>query len=138
MHEAVRIAAQLADEFRLTAAELDRSEEFPRANYARMREAGYLRAAVPEELGGLGAGLADLARAQQALALAILCKEAVTGHAGAVVEKAMQIAGGRSYFKRSPLERLGRDMRVARYHPLAAPVSFQMVGERLREQVPTD
>lgn len=135
MHEAVRIAAQLADEFRLTAAELDRSEEFPRANYARMREAGYLRAAVPEELGGLGAGLA---RAQQALALAILCKEAVTGHAGAVVEKAMQIAGGRSYFKRSPLERLGRDMRVARYHSLAAPVSFQMVGERLQEQVPTD
>ncbi len=62
------IATQLADEFRATAAEYDRTGEFPTANYDRMREAGYLRAAVPEELGGLGAGLAQMARAQQALA----------------------------------------------------------------------
>lgn len=371
MHEAVNIAGRLADEFRSTAAELDRSGEFPKANYVRMRQAGYLKAAVPEELGGLGASLADLARAQQALArgcastalavnmhhfqvgamadawrkggpdtmlrrvaeegvvlastsaeaivagewspaatarlegeqyclngrkffcsqapgmdfvrvnardletgetlvfsipahaegvrvaetwdttgmratashdlvledvrlpasavatklprepmqhpglanlarwflaliasvylgiaeearaealgamageaksrsrdpllsevllgeleaefftalavrdqaiarldpypenpqealaLAILGKEVVTSHAGAVVEKAVQIAGGRSYFKRSPLERLARDMRAARFHPPAAPVSFQMIGERLRER----
>jgi acyl-CoA dehydrogenase len=64
----VEIATQLADTFRGTAAEYDRSAEFPTANYDQMREAGYLRAAVPEELGGLGAGLADMARAQQALA----------------------------------------------------------------------
>lgn len=68
MHQAQSIALQLADEFRPTAAELDRTAEFPRANYARMREAGYLRAAVPQELGGSGAGLADMSRAQQALA----------------------------------------------------------------------
>jgi alkylation response protein AidB-like acyl-CoA dehydrogenase len=69
---------------------------------------------------------------QAALALAILCKEVVTSHAASVVDKAVQIVGGRSYFKRSPLERLSRDMRAARFHPPAAPVSFQMIGERVR------
>jgi alkylation response protein AidB-like acyl-CoA dehydrogenase len=62
------LAARLADEFRPIAAELDRSGAFPFANYRRMREAGYLRAGVPTELGGLGAGLLEIARAQQALA----------------------------------------------------------------------
>src|SRR2546429_687437 len=42
----VDLARTLADEFRPTAAELDRSGSFPTANYARMREAGYLRAPV--------------------------------------------------------------------------------------------
>lgn len=68
MSEAVKVAEQLAEEFRCTAAEYDRTGEFPSANYARMKETGYLRAPVPVELGGLGAGLADMARAQQALA----------------------------------------------------------------------
>ncbi len=54
--DAVAIAQQLADEFRTRAAEHDRTGEFPTANYDRMREAGYLRALVPSELGGLGAG----------------------------------------------------------------------------------
>jgi alkylation response protein AidB-like acyl-CoA dehydrogenase len=70
---------------------------------------------------------------QAALAQAILCKEVVTTQAQIVVDKAVQIAGGRSYYKKSPLERLVRDMRAARYHPPAAPISFQMAGERVRE-----
>jgi len=64
----VDIARTLADEFRPRAAEYDRTGAFPSENYQRMREAGYLRAIVPEELGGLGAGLAEMSRAQQALA----------------------------------------------------------------------
>jgi alkylation response protein AidB-like acyl-CoA dehydrogenase len=64
----ISIAEQLAAEFRPLAAELDRTGGFPHANYQRMREAGYLRALVPTELGGLGAGLAAMSRAQQALA----------------------------------------------------------------------
>ncbi len=63
-----KIATELADEFRETATESDRTGEFPTANYARMRERGYLRGPVPEELGGLGAGLAETAAAQRALA----------------------------------------------------------------------
>jgi alkylation response protein AidB-like acyl-CoA dehydrogenase len=68
MSEAIKIAERLADEFRTRAATYDRTGEFPAENYSRMREEGYLRAIVPTELGGLGAGLAEMARAQQALA----------------------------------------------------------------------
>lgn len=66
--DAVSIARELADEFRPHAAKYDQTGEFPVANYDRMREAGYLRALVPSELGGLGTGLLAMSRAQQALA----------------------------------------------------------------------
>jgi alkylation response protein AidB-like acyl-CoA dehydrogenase len=68
MNDAVSIATMLADEFRPRAADYDRTGEFPTKNYERMRDAGYLRAPVPEDLGGLGAGLIEMSRAQQALA----------------------------------------------------------------------
>ena len=68
MSKAVQVAEKLADEFRTKAAEHDRTGEFPAASYARMKEAGYLASPVPSELGGFGAGLAEMSRAQQALA----------------------------------------------------------------------
>jgi alkylation response protein AidB-like acyl-CoA dehydrogenase len=71
---------------------------------------------------------------QEALPYAVLCKEVVTARSIAVVEKAVEIAGGRAYFRKSPLERLARDVRAGRFHPPAAPVSFQMAGERLWER----
>ena len=68
MTDVTRLAVDLADEFRSTASDVDLEGRFPHENYARMRETGYLRAAVPEELGGLGATLHEISRAQQALA----------------------------------------------------------------------
>ena len=68
MGNAIDVAEKLAGEFRERAAEYDRTGEFPEENYRRMREEGYLRAPVPEELGGLGATLMDMSLAQQALA----------------------------------------------------------------------
>jgi alkylation response protein AidB-like acyl-CoA dehydrogenase len=68
MKDAVSIATMLADEFRTRAADYDRTGEFPTKNYERMRETGYLRAPVPVELGGGGAGLVEMSLAQQALA----------------------------------------------------------------------
>jgi alkylation response protein AidB-like acyl-CoA dehydrogenase len=64
---------------------------------------------------------------------AILMKEVVTERAIAVVDRAVQIAGGRAFYRKSPLERLARDVRAARFHPPAAPISYQMAGERYRE-----
>lgn len=64
----IDIAAALAEEFRQGAAEYDRTGDFPSANYERMRTEGYLRALVPAELGGLGAGILEMSHAQQALA----------------------------------------------------------------------
>ena len=53
----VALAAELGQEFSGRAAEHDRENSFPVENFTRMREQGYLRLAVPEELGGLGASM---------------------------------------------------------------------------------
>src|SRR5687768_14365157 len=66
--EIVELAGRLADEFAERAAEHDRDGSFPFENYERMREEGYLGLTVPEELGGMGAGLYDLIVAQERLA----------------------------------------------------------------------
>jgi len=59
----------------------------------------------------------------------VLLKEIVVSQSIVAVE----IAGGRSYFRKSPLERLARDVRAGKFHPLSAPVSFQVAGQRGRE-----
>jgi alkylation response protein AidB-like acyl-CoA dehydrogenase len=66
--EIVELAAGLASEFAERAPEHDRDASFPFENYERMREAGYLGLTVPEELGGMGAGLYELLLAQERLA----------------------------------------------------------------------
>src|SRR5918999_3195963 len=66
--ELVDLAGRLADEFAERAPEHDRDGSFPFENYDRMREEGYLGLTVPEELGGMGAGLHDLILAQERLA----------------------------------------------------------------------
>src|SRR5918996_1647364 len=66
--EIVALAGRLADEFAERTAEHDRDASFPFENYERMREEGYLGLTVPEELGGMGAGLYELILAQERLA----------------------------------------------------------------------
>jgi alkylation response protein AidB-like acyl-CoA dehydrogenase len=66
--ELVELAGRLADEFSERAGEHDRDGSFPFENYERMREEGFLGLTVPEELGGMGAGLLDLILAQERLA----------------------------------------------------------------------
>lgn len=49
----------------------------------------------------------------------IMCCRAILGRgARATVDKAMDIAGGGSFLRRNPLERLFRDVQGVRYHPL--------------------
>lgn len=64
----VELAAELGQEFAARAAEHDRDNTFPVENFDRMRERGYLRLAVPEELGGLGATMRQVCYAQAELA----------------------------------------------------------------------
>lgn len=45
-------------------------------------------------------------------------KTLLAEHAGKVVDKAMEISGGSSYFRSKGLERLFRDVQGARFHPL--------------------
>ncbi|MEI5584486.1 MULTISPECIES: acyl-CoA dehydrogenase family protein [unclassified Agromyces] len=56
--------------FRERAARYDRDNAFFTEDLSELRAAGYLRAVVPDEHGGLGWGLDDLVRGQQRLASA--------------------------------------------------------------------
>ena len=69
-----------------------------------------------------------------AMTAAITMKDAAIDAAVETVELAAQIAGGRSFFKKSVLERLSRDVRAGAHHPPSLPVSAQMVGRRTLAQ----
>jgi alkylation response protein AidB-like acyl-CoA dehydrogenase len=64
----LRIAEELAPHFAERAAAHDRDATFPHENFEELRAAGYFAAPVPEQYGGQGHGLADVALAQLALA----------------------------------------------------------------------
>lgn len=78
----------------------------------------------------------DRSDPQATLADVVLLKEIVTDKAISIVDRAVQLAGGRGYFRKSPLERLARDVRAGRFHPPSSPQSFQLAGQRLREATP--
>ena len=61
-------ADRLARTFAERAAEHDRQATFPHDNYADLAAAGILRMSVPEELGGLGAGLPEVVAVLERLA----------------------------------------------------------------------
>jgi acyl-CoA dehydrogenase len=55
--------------------------------------------------------------------------------ARAVVDLALEVAGGRAFYRTSPLERAYRDVRGGPFHPLTPEDTLNLVGERvLREQ----
>jgi alkylation response protein AidB-like acyl-CoA dehydrogenase len=67
--ELVDRVGKLADVFAERAAEHDRENTFPFQNYEDLREAGFLRLSVPEELGGVGAGLPEIVPVLERLAM---------------------------------------------------------------------
>ena len=64
----VTLADQLAARFAERADAHDRDGSFPFENYADLHAAGYLRLAMPEEYGGDGANVFEMALAQEHLA----------------------------------------------------------------------
>jgi alkylation response protein AidB-like acyl-CoA dehydrogenase len=64
----VDLAADLAIEFAARAGEVDREGRFPHENIEALKAAGYLTAPIPAELGGAGADLETMCRAQAVLA----------------------------------------------------------------------
>ena len=64
----VELAARMGTQCGPRAAEHDRDNTFVAENYALLRDAGYIRLAVPKELGGLGATLRQVCYAQAELA----------------------------------------------------------------------
>lgn len=64
------LSPELLAQIHQRAATHDREASFPHQDLAELQEAGYLKAFVPTELGGLGLGLADVVQTQIALAKA--------------------------------------------------------------------
>lgn len=63
-----RRAWRLAEQFSARAAHYDERAEFPFANFALLKEAGFLSLTVPAEYGGGGASLYELVLVQETLA----------------------------------------------------------------------
>jgi len=64
----LELTDEMLDRFRSRAAELDRTNQYFDADLEELRAIGYLAAAVPQEFGGWGMSLAELARSQRRLA----------------------------------------------------------------------
>ncbi|WP_309068907.1 acyl-CoA dehydrogenase family protein [Microbacterium sp.] len=62
------LSDELIDRIRSRAARVDADNVFPEEDLAELREAGYLRALVPADRGGLGLTLAEVSQLQQRLA----------------------------------------------------------------------
>ncbi|MGG3923835.1 acyl-CoA dehydrogenase family protein, partial [Geobacillus thermodenitrificans] len=61
-------ARHLAERFAARAADYDEQAEFPFADFADLKEAGFLSLTVPTEYGGHGASLYELVLVQEMLA----------------------------------------------------------------------
>jgi alkylation response protein AidB-like acyl-CoA dehydrogenase len=65
------------------------------------------------------------------LAEVLTTKEIATTNAISVVDNAMLVLGGLSYLKRTPLERLYRDVRAGRVHPPVGYDSKEIIGKAI-------
>jgi alkylation response protein AidB-like acyl-CoA dehydrogenase len=63
------------------------------------------------------------------IALALSTKEFVMDQAVRVVDNAIQVVGGGAFFKRSPLERMYRDVRAGKLHPPSHFDSIEAIGK---------
>ena len=77
----------------------------------------------------------DITRKQlhaQASAVKLVCSET----AGRVIDKAVQIHGGRGYMREQPVERLWRELRVDRIWEGTSEVQRMVIGNELRKRGP--
>ena len=65
-----------------------------------------------------------------ASALKLYCSEA----SGRVIDKALQILGGRGYMRENPVERLYRDIRVDRIWEGTSEIQRVVVGQQIRKR----
>jgi len=66
---------------------------------------------------------------QEAMSKCILPKYVATHNAVAIMDKVMTLGGGTAYFRRSPLERIFRDVRAGPVHPYTNFEAFNLFGK---------
>jgi acyl-CoA dehydrogenase len=64
------------------------------------------------------------------LATVMTGKRHAVVEARAVVDTALEVAGGPAFYRRSPLERAYRDVRGGPFHPLTPEATLTLLGER--------
>lgn len=70
----------------------------------------------------------DWAPGPETSSAAMICRTLVGRHAIATVEKAMELAGGAAFYRRTGLERVFRDVQAARFHPLQEKPQLDLAG----------
>ncbi|SDG07621.1 acyl-CoA dehydrogenase [Lentzea fradiae] len=71
----------------------------------------------------------DYTAGPEAVTTVMLAKRQAVVEAVEVVNLAMEVLGGRSFFKRSPLERAYRDVRAGTFHPLTPEATLVYAGK---------
>ncbi|GLZ28390.1 butyryl-CoA dehydrogenase [Lentzea sp. NBRC 105346] len=89
----------------------------------RLRTAWWSLMGAIDELGD------DYACSPSTLATVMTAKREAVLAALEVVDLAMDVLGGRAFFKKSPLERAFRDVRAAKFHPLTPESTLSYVGK---------
>jgi alkylation response protein AidB-like acyl-CoA dehydrogenase len=90
---------------------------------AKLRVAWWALLGAVDELGD------DYAVNPQALATVMIAKRQAVIDAIAVVDLAMDVLGGRAYFRSAPLERAYRDVRAGTFHPLTPEATLAYAGK---------
>lgn len=91
---------------------------------SRLRVALWALLAAVEEIG------ADPSADEATLETVMLAKRHAVNEARAVVDIALEVAGGSAFFRGSPLERAYRDVRGGPFHPLTPEATLELVGRR--------
>jgi alkylation response protein AidB-like acyl-CoA dehydrogenase len=104
-------------------AELPRVQRQVGLMDAKLRGAWWALLGAVDEMGD------DYEAEPGVLAMAMIAKRQAVTEAIAVVDLAMDVLGGRSYFRRSPLERAYRDVRAGTFHPFTPEVTLSYAGK---------
>jgi alkylation response protein AidB-like acyl-CoA dehydrogenase len=91
----------------------------------RLRVARWALHAAVAEVGG-----DDLAVDEATLDALMTAKRHVVLEARAVVDQALEVAGGRAFYRTSPLERAYRDVRGGPFHPINPEDTLMLAGRR--------
>jgi acyl-CoA dehydrogenase len=91
---------------------------------ARLRVARWALWGAVDDLGD------DPAMDEATLATVMTAKRHAVTEARAVVDLALEVAGGAAFYRRSPLERAYRDVRGGPFHPLTPEATLTLLGSR--------
>jgi len=99
-----------------------------------VRQVGEMRARLQVARWALFGAVADVgddpALDEATLATVMTAKRHAVTEARAVVDLALEVAGGAAFFRRSPLERAYRDVRGGPFHPLTPEATLALLGDR--------